>query len=125
EPHVRAAQPRRAGGAAPVRVRGHRVDRSQGSRRPASAAPARAGRADPVPVHAQFAQPGTARTAIRRRTMDAYSLMYHDLIGASTAVESGFDSADAASYKLDAGMFDRHLYAITRAVMRAGCERVA
>ena len=57
--------------------------------------------------------------------MDAYSLMYHDIVRANAFTASGFDGPDAASYKLDAGMFERHLTAISDAVARTDLERIA
>jgi peptidoglycan/xylan/chitin deacetylase (PgdA/CDA1 family) len=57
--------------------------------------------------------------------VDARSLMYHDVIGPSAVAASGFPGVDADRYKLDVGLFDRHLFAITRAVTRAGAERIA
>lgn len=56
--------------------------------------------------------------------MDAYSLMYHDVIGADAPAASGFDGPDAATYKLDAGELERHLAAISDAVAEADLERV-
>ncbi|MGN6105231.1 MAG: polysaccharide deacetylase family protein [Kofleriaceae bacterium] len=56
--------------------------------------------------------------------MDAYSLMYHDVIRPEVTGPSGFDGPDAASYKLDVRLFERHLTAISEAADRAGLERV-
>ncbi len=57
--------------------------------------------------------------------MDAYSLMYHDVVRASAPTASGFDGPDADTYKLDAYMFERHLTAISEAVAQTNLERVA
>lgn len=56
--------------------------------------------------------------------MEAFSLMYHDVVPAMALGASGFDSPDANTYKLDAWTFERHLAAISRAVAQAGLERV-
>jgi len=56
--------------------------------------------------------------------MNAYSLMYHDVIRSSLDA-SGFDGPDADRYKLDSDVFDRHLAAISEAVARLELERVA
>jgi len=42
------------------------------------------------------------------------SLMYHDAIEGRANESSGFHWPDAASYKLEAGVFDQHLQAIAR-----------
>lgn len=57
--------------------------------------------------------------------MDAYSLMYHDVVRAEAFGSSGFTGPDADTYKLDAYMFERHLTAISDAVAHANLERVA
>jgi hypothetical protein len=56
--------------------------------------------------------------------MDAYSLMYHDVVRSGALDTSGFPGADAGTYKLDAEVFERHLAAITEATEQAGLERV-
>jgi Polysaccharide deacetylase len=44
--------------------------------------------------------------------MKAVTLLYHDVVEPGHAVESGFNSADADIYKLQASDFERHLDAI-------------
>lgn len=56
--------------------------------------------------------------------MDAYSLMYHDVVRANAPTTSGFAGPDADTYKLDADTFGRHLAAISDAVARTSLERV-
>ncbi len=56
--------------------------------------------------------------------MEAYSLMYHDVVRADARGISGFDGADASTYKLDVHLFERHLAAISHAVTHAGLDRV-
>lgn len=57
--------------------------------------------------------------------MDAYSLMYHDVVRSDAYDTSGFPGPGANSYKLDVDAFERHLAAITDATARAGFERVS
>ncbi len=56
--------------------------------------------------------------------MDAYSLMYHDIIPRNAPIASGFGGPDADTYKLDAYMFECHLTAISDVVTQANLERV-
>lgn len=56
--------------------------------------------------------------------MEAFSLMYHDVVPAMALASSGFDSPDANTYKVDAWTFERHLAAISSAVAEAAIERV-
>ena len=57
--------------------------------------------------------------------MDAFSLMYHDVVEPSALDASGFASPDAATYKLDVDMFQQHLAAVSAAVARAELDRVS
>jgi len=52
--------------------------------------------------------------------MELISLMYHDTIEGGANESSGFHWPDAASYKLEAGVFDQHMRAIASV-----CERPA
>jgi peptidoglycan/xylan/chitin deacetylase (PgdA/CDA1 family) len=56
--------------------------------------------------------------------MDAYSLMYHDVIRRNGLTTSGFAGPAADSYKLDAYMFERHLTEISDVVAQTDLERV-
>jgi peptidoglycan/xylan/chitin deacetylase (PgdA/CDA1 family) len=55
--------------------------------------------------------------------MNAYSLMYHDVVRPGALDASGFCSPDANTYKLDADVFEDHLAAITDAVELTGFQR--
>ena len=50
--------------------------------------------------------------------MRAVSLEYHDVIAAGDVDDSGFAGPDAASYKLSAAEFGRHLEAVGRTIRR-------